>query len=509
MKNNILKLFLLIIFFNLNSCDILRFSRFDVTSWTPGGGYHPDAEKIIISLNFSHDPDRASVERYFSLTTDSGKIKGNFIWEGKKLTFNPIMPFEKNNNYTLNISAEAHDTNGLSIDTAFEQSFSTKPDTERPALLSFYPEMYSEAVDPETKVRLCFSVPIPLSTLYENVSFTPSMTGFWKQEDNGKTAIFTPLEKWTHNTRYELYISTSLTDYNGTNIRDNFISIFTIGADRETPNLLYSGRILKDKSIVTLKPDINGYSGAAKALIENEGWEKEDKLLLVFSKPVDSLSVKNCLNVDGASGLFMETTGSYETEIVFYFESKPVYESRFTFRLKAGVKDNAGNVSKDESIYRVFANGKHSKPPSLAGIRLPMAPESEINQEVVFFSYDSLFELIPLTDEHYPSGKEINTWIELYFTTATDASIEPFSLMELFKIETSNNVLAFSPRQVKTKNFTVCEPQAAYENLERLEITGILTNSINFGVVNFLISAGLKDNIGNKNENLLRISLIK
>lgn len=470
---------------------------------------HPETEKINISLNFSHDPDRASVERHFSLTSDSSKVKGIFIWEGKKLTFTPITPLEKNNDYTLIISAEAHDTNGLSMDTAFEKSFSTKPETERPVLLSFYPEMYSEVDDPRTEVRLYFSVPVPLNTLYENVSFTPSMTGFWKPEDSGKTAIFTPSEKWTHNTRYELHLSSSLTDNNGINIRDNFVSIFTIGEDREVPCLLYSGRILKDNSIVTLKPDMCGYSGAAELIIENEGWEKDDKLLLVFSKPVDSLSVKNCVSVDDASGLIMETSGGFETEIIFRFESKPAYESRFTFRLKEGVKDSAGNESKDENIYRIFANGEFSKPPSLAGIRLPMAPDSKPDQELVFYGNDSLFDLIPITDEHYPSNKEINTWIELYFTTANGASVEPFSLMELFKIETSNNVLAFSPRQVKTKDFTVHQPQAGCENLERIEIAGILTNSINFGVVNFQISAGLKDNFGNSNEKLLRISLIK
>jgi hypothetical protein len=39
---DLLKLFLLIILFFISaSCDILRFSRFEVISWVPGSGYHP------------------------------------------------------------------------------------------------------------------------------------------------------------------------------------------------------------------------------------------------------------------------------------------------------------------------------------------------------------------------------------------------------------------------------------------------------------------------------------
>jgi hypothetical protein len=138
-----------------------------------------------------------------------------------------------------------------------------------------------------------------------------------------------------------------------------------------------------------------------------------------------------------------------------------------------------------------------------------MAPASGTDLELVCFGTDSLYEIIPITDGSYPSAEGIKTWIELYFITAEGASINPFSLMELFRIETSNNVLAFSPRQIKTEKFSVTDPHSGWEDYQRLEIAGILTNSINFGIVNFQIAAGLLDNLGNKNEKLLRISLLK
>jgi hypothetical protein len=122
---------------------------------------------------------------------------------------------------------------------------------------------------------------------------------------------------------------------------------------------------------------------------------------------------------------------------------------------------------------------------------------------------DSVFEIMPITDGGYPSGISVNTWIELYFDAAPGASIDPFSLMGLFRIETSNNVVNFSPRRIKTENFSVSAPHDGWEEFQRIEISGTLTNSTNFGLIYLQISAGLADSLGNKNENTQKITVIK
>jgi hypothetical protein len=503
--------FVFVIIFSFNSCDILRWTQFEVLSWTPGEGYFSQMDEIVVSMVFSRDPDRDSVERRFSLTADSGRIRGEFLWEGRKMTFSPLMPLEKNTDYNLKLSAEACDINGLSLDFPFEKKFTTRADTERPALVLCYPSMYAEVNDPKMEVQLEFSTPVTLNTLYDNISFNPSMTGIWRTEKNDKLAIFTPAESWIINRRYEIRFSTSLTDNKGMNIGNNFTSVFTVVPDNNVPELLYAGRITKDGITIPLDPDTGIYVNALEPLIESDGWEKDDRLLLVFSKPVDSLSVKNCLSVEDASSLLMETSNGFKTDFIFYFETTPVYESRFTFRLKAGVKDISGNENRKEYVYRIFTNGKFSKPPSLVGIRMPMALGNSEDKELVFFGIDSLFESLPIKDgsDNYPSGEKIKTWIELYFKTTEGASIDKYSLMELFRIETSNNVLSFSPFIIKTGDFSILDPHEGCENFERLEIIGILTNSTNFGIVSFLISSGLKDSLGNRNEKTMRISVRK
>jgi len=496
----------------LSSCDILRSSQFRVISWTPDKGYHSDPERILISLDFSHNPDKASIERNFSLTGNGSRIRGIFFWNGRRMTFTPLAPLEKNTDYVINLSANAHDSTGLSMDEPFYHDFTTRAENDRPVLLSFFPEMYAEVCDPRTEVRLVFSNPLSLNTLYDNVSFSPSMAGLWRLEDDGVSAVFTPAEPWAQRSRYEIRVSPSLTDIYGRSIGKDFTSVFTAGTDNEAPYLLYARRITKHREAFELFP-YKGTFITEESPVVNHYWEKEDKLTVVFSKPVDTLTVKNYLSAEDAPGLVMETPPGFFTEVVFRFERVPVYESMFTFRIKPGIKDNAGNESREEYVYRICADGKHSKPPTLVGIRMPMAPGSGTDPDLFYAGTDSLFSNIPISTVNYPSGESIQTWIEFYFDTAEGtsekASIDTFSLMELFRIETSNNVLAFSPRQVRTSNFSSGDPHPGLENYQRIEIAGNLTNSINFGVIYFHIGAGLKDSFGNRNEKPQRVSLIK
>jgi len=507
MKTKIFIMFFVSILF-FSACDILRLSRFEVASWTPGGGYHSEVEEINIILCFSGDPDKSSVERNFSLTCDGDRIRGKFLWSGRNLTYSPLTPLEINKNYIISVSSEAHDINGLSMDETFYGGFTTRPDNSRPVLLSCYPPLYENIADPEMKVRLEYSEPVSLKTLYENVSFYPSMNGLWKLDDNGNSAVFSPAEPWTRNNRYEIRISSSLTDNNGMNTGNDFTSIFTTGNNIEKPYLLNVMRIAKDGAAFELIQD-RVYSGAGQLKTENQNWEKDDKFLLVFSKPVDSSSVKNYISADDAPNLVMDTPACFTSEIIFRFENPPVYDSRFSLRIKSGIKDDEGNESKDEYLFRVVANGKHSRPPVLTGIRMPMAPGNETDHKLKFFGESSLYEIIPITNENYPSGESIKTWIELYFETAEGASVDLFSLMELFRMETSNNVVTFSARQVKDSSFSANDPHPGMENNQRIEINGNLVNSTFFGIINFQIASGLRDNLGNRNNKPQRISLIK
>jgi hypothetical protein len=488
--------------------DLLRSSPFEITKWSPGSGYHADPSALSVSLTFSHVPDRASVERNFSLTGDGEPLGGTFHWSSSRMIFVPASLPETNRDYVLSLAADAHDQDGLSMDKAFEGRFTTRPDNTRPGLVSFYPEMNAVVNDTSSEARLVFSRGISINSLYDHVSFNPSINGSWRIENDGTSAVFTPAEPWAYGRRYELKISSLFAGNNGVTLGHDFLSVFTVGEDLEKPCLHEALRLSKSGNAETLGTGLSA---------GNSGWEKDDRLRLKFSKPVDTLSVRNCLSTEGAPSFRMETMPGLSDEAVFYFETPPVYGSRFSFRIKPGVRDGFGNESGDEYIIAVCADGAQSKPPALVGIRLPMAPGSSVDPELKSYGIDSLFDDLPVNaagslaggNERYPYNVKTETWIECYFETAPGLSIDIFSLMGLFSVETSNNVLVFSPRLVKSSGFSVSDPEPAWGHYRRLEIRGFLTNTINSGVVTVQINSGLKDTGGNRNEKAFSIPLLK
>lgn len=488
------------------ACDILRESPFEVSFWNPGEGYHDAAGALPVSLSFSHDPDRASVERYFSMTEDGNRVKGAFNRDGRKVIFTPDAPLEQNRDYVISLAADAHDTAGLSLDQRFEGRFSTRYNGIRPRLLSIVPEPESVMTDDRGTIRIFFSEALPVTSCNEFISISPAISGVWQIEGDGRTAVFTPAEKWKR-LRYELRVSASLTGITGVSMGKDFLSNFTVGDDTTKPFLTGAYRLEEDGSYTELA------ESNFDLFTENDGWEKNDRIALRFSEPVNTASLTSFLNAEGAPPLIMETTPLFAEEIIFAFAGRPVWGSRFYFHLKAGVRDAGENESEGEMIFRILADGKYSKPPSLAGIRLPLAPGKipEDEQELVFYSVDDLFADLPINGggDRFPYGTAIPEWIELYFDTAQGAKPDLFSVMELFRIDTSNNALSFSGRSVSGGDFSILSPQSGWEMYERVEIRGYLTNSINAGVVHFQIGAGLKDSLGNRNETPFRISLLK
>lgn len=496
-------LYLAVIIACFISCDILRLSPFEVSKWGPGGGRHDDPDSISVFLKFSHKPDKSSVENNFSFLEDGMKVQGLMQWNDRILKFFPLAPLEKGRDYTIELSADACDTNGLSMDRTFEGRFSTRVDDTRPRLLCFFPEMNGIIEGGRSPVRLTFSRNVLLSSLRDYVSFSPVMSGIWHFEDT--EAVFTPLEPWSRGKRYEMRISGSLQGDNGVAIGGEHLSVFFVGTDIEKPELINTWRISENGQRERLVQDV------PNVFFENSGWERTDRLCLEFSKPVDSLSVRNCLDAAGVSPPAMETPGGYASEIVFMFEKAPVYNARFSLTLKRGVKDIFGNESENNCIFKIHADGAHSKPPSLVGIRIPMSPGNESDQELMSYEIDSLFADLPIMDGggKYPYTKETETWIECYFDTAVGAKINNFSLMEFFRINTSNNALNFSPRGVNSGNFFTSAPHPGWESYQRVEIRGMLINTVNSGVVYIEILPGLADCNGNRTENSMCISLLK
>ncbi len=489
----------------LPSCDILRESPFEVRAWMPGDGFHERVEAVTVT--FSREGNRASVERAFSLKQDGAAVSGAFSWNGATLVFTPPSPLPQNSLYELVIASDACDTAGISFDRTFSARFTTRPSQYRPLILSISPHdggTLPGAIDP---VSISFSCPVPASSCADSISLSPSAQGSWRVEGES-LCIFTPLSPWKPGALYTITVESSFKNTIGMELGKSETSRFTAGTDTEAPRLV---------GVYAVHPSYANRADAMNATEEYTNWEAADsRLRLVFSEPVDTDSAYSRVTVEPSTALVAETKIRYAQTVEFSFAERLAFESRFLFRIGAGIWDAAGNASSEAAVYRVAASGLRSKPPILRGIRIPLAPAASDQKATLYNIALDQFAYLTFDNESAsaPYGKEIPFWVELYFETASDsdgscASIDTLSLMDAFSVTASNSPLRFSPRSVTSGSGISRAAETGWETFTRVEVGGILKNDTNMGVVVFEIAEGLRDSFGNATSEPMKLVLLK
>lgn len=519
------------IMFVFASCDILRESAFEVAAWSPGSGVQ--AADTTVSLSFSHNADKASVEKAFSLTADGENVRGAFDWDGKTVIFTPAAPLETGRDYDIALSVSAKDTDGLSLERKFEAGWTTRPDTERPSVLGVSPDGQTPLFDRETRVKIRFSRPVTVLSCKNSISITPSIQGYWALEDGDCTAVFCPVELWKDGTVYKVTVSKDMESAGGRLLGNDHAFSFNVGNDSTKPELtgvfavdaqgaavFPLTRAMPDSPLSTGAPLPTGTPSAA-TVAENGQWENTYSLRFEFSENIDMARFKNHITIEPAERFAIDGNAVFADTAMLRFTARPAYLSRFTITISDAICDASGNQNNSVYIYRIYVNGIHSKPPALAAVRFPLSPHTSFaaSQNLpntypaagfqnAVMSYPYSFNLSG-AENYYKYGVDTDTWLELYFDTADGAAIDLISIREKFRIEGTNNAIVFSPYSVIDSGFTWQNPAAEFSAYRRVEVRGVLNNVNRSGLVTFYIGSGLSDSLGNKNEDVQRIELYK
>lgn len=493
----------------LFSCDILRDAPFRVTEWSPGEGYHASGSFSSVRATFSAKPDRESVERAFSLEADGTAVRGGFSWDGKTLSFTPFSLPSGAADYVLSVNEEAQDGDGVSMNEAFEGRFTTRPDGDRPAVTSTLPADGGTLATAIDTVEIRFSTPVEAVACADAVSFSPQTAGAWSTDESGKTAIFEPAETWPLDGETTVTVPAEFRDRTGrtTGVEHRFS--FRVGSDREDPYLMEATAL---DPVGTVARVLVADDPEDAATTENPCWEGPWRLSLRFSEEVELSSLDSRVAVEGGPTMKRETALLRSTSAVYRFSERPVWGSRFSFRIAKGVTDGGGNASAEASLFRVTADGPRSRPPRFVGLRLPLAPgaANPADHELTAFPADAPFADLNVATgaARYPLDIATPTWIELYFELAEGASLDRNSIMEKFRVEATNDALSFSAANVVSGGGTVdaYPPWASYA---RCRVDGSLTNRTSAGVVTFSLAAGFKDSFGNETDAAAKVPLVK
>jgi hypothetical protein len=473
----------------LASCDILRSSPFEIAGWGPGEGYRDPNSGAPVAVWFSREPDRSSVERSFEFSENGVKLSGRFSWANEKMTFTPSSPPRYGYDYTIVVNTDAQDTEGISLEKRFEGHWTTRPLEGRPAILATIPGDNGLIAPGYTKIVVTFSTFVPTNAFINYVSFSPQMKGSWTLDNAKQKAVFKPDAAWQRGTDYTMTIGASFENAAGKTLGKDFVSRFTVDEETVPPEL--AGVIALDEDG---DPVIQGGGDWALTGLpsENADWEAGYKLLFRFSEKVDVLSFKKAVSVVPSLSFAVDTDTpkGFSDAVILSFTDRPVFGQRYLVNIESGVKDEAGNESTEPSSYRLYVNGKKSKPPELQRIAIQGNGTTEV------FETGDNFNTFSISSD----GEAV---ITLWFDTAEGAEIDLYSLMECFGFSSTNNAASFQAAAIAygTPDEGKSRP---------VVITGTLDNNeVQQGIITISVGAGLLDTYGNKQTKAQRIVLLK
>jgi hypothetical protein len=469
------------------SCDVLRSSPFEITGWNPGEGYCDVNGGVTIAVQFSHEPDRSSVERSFEFSEDGVTLNGRIAWTNdEKLVFTPSSPLLSGHDYAIIINTDAQDTQGVSLEKRFEGRWTTRPIVGRPSILVTVPGDGDVIAPGYTGVVIEFSTAVPINACNDHISFSPQMKGSWTLDSSGKKAFFTPDAVWRHGTEYKMTVDAAFESFGGNTLGQEHVIHFTVEGETVPPVLTDITALDENSNAVQRGDEV--YT-LAEVFAENADWESSYKLLFRFSESVDVSSVKKAVTVEPSLSFAVDTKEAFSDTVILSFIDKPEFQQRYLIKLDNGIKDVPGNESTETKSYRIYVDGKKSKPPELKKMQITSGSMSTV------YELDQNFDAM----SHASNNAATFTF---WFETAEGAAINLYSLMECFSVSSTNNVVSFSSSSI--------EHAVADGDYARAIITGILTcNAIENGVVTISVGPGLLDSYGNKQTKTQKIVLLK
>lgn len=481
-----------------SSCSLLGPDDFAVSSWSPGPGRREAAALSAVRVSFSAEPDRVSAENAFSLSADGSPLSGAFAWDGAVMSFAPYLGFRDGVDYAIAVREEARTPAGVSLARKFEGRFSTKAEDGRPSVAASEPCDGGVLPGRFDRLVIRFNEPVDRASFRGALSLSPAISGVWRLEEGGRSAVFEPLEAWAWGSPYLARVSAELRDESGNNMGCAYEFRFSIGEDRAPPSLAAAEALDPAGGVVAALVALDPSGGASEP---NRGWEAGWRLLLRFSEPVSTESLAARVVASAGLALRMDEGEAFREEVTFGFAERPAFGAGFSIRVKSGVEDSLGNATQADAEFLVVADGPGSAPPRLIGVRLPLAPgEPDPGlRRLAAFPADEPFATLPLGSgaAEYPPGAPTASSIELYFELASGASIEPFSLMSSFSLSSTNDALYFSPLAVSPGGLAYAEPYGPWAGYAVARVDGLVTNRVASGVVSLRLAVGLRDSAGN------------
>lgn len=435
-------LILLIVSLIMSSCALDEYSNMkapEVSSCT--------LTESCIQVVFSTKMKKEITEAAFSCTCNNEPETGTFAWGKKQMYFYPAGGIKNRSRYEVEIGTRAEDSYGNSLKEVYSCILSAG-DQEGSLVIKKMNIADGEVVSDLLKpIKIEFSKPVEASLFYQKFSITPMIVGDISFGDDGKSVLFTPLEKMESGTVYTLTIG------------ENTL-FFSTPAENNT--VVY-GLQVKDGPVLT------------EHLIQH-GVEKEAVLVLSCSERADSNTV--------ASPVVFSPSQSYKTKWNNSFT-----QCIITFDNPLPYKTLLEASTPDAKRYMLYVDGPDSEPPEVNGIRFYQDYSSG---EYVALEYGSGIVFEPGEDACF----------EIELSVGDNSVIYPADAYTAVDIEVCMGNLVIAPKRLETKKID--------SRTALIQVFCNITAGTTQTPVVISVIRSLKDSNGNTLENdfILRINAL-
>lgn len=314
------------------------------------------ANNVEVWVEFSEPMDNSQTETAFSLFADSDRPKGQFIWQGNRMTFIPRGPLVTGKTYTMLLGKAAEDSSGNNLRDDFQINFTVNPDAGKPSIVSTTPVYGQTGVLPTDVLTFVFSEAVNISTLIPGITITPSVIGDFTVNGTGETVTFTPQSNLLNGTVYTVNINTGVQDLAGNSILQGRTISFVVGTDFVRPTVLSA---TGDSSGVALQ------NGIITALMS-----RNDRIIIRFDELMNTNTLTNAITISPTAG-FSKTyaTVGLFTEATLTFSPPLESETLYTLSISNSATDVANNILNQNYNYQFTTNAVDSIRPTVLGVR--------------------------------------------------------------------------------------------------------------------------------------------
>jgi len=487
------------------SCSfIFNLEALELGDWSPRAAFVDAPSTVSIWVEYSSVPDATKAEEAFSFSEDGSPMDGMFVWQGRRMLFQPVMPLSSGHDYRMHVETSVETEDGRSLPSDFYHDFTTRTERLRPAILSIRPEDESMVGERFAVIEVVFSEPVDRSSVVSGFSLSPDPGGSLAFSSGDRVIEYTPLSELEMGTEYTITLRDTIMDLSGNYLAETRSSRFRMGTETVRPVVVRVGNL------------VGGMPGGLHASAEdpgdgdlevNSGWETDWGIIVEFSEAVERDGIEAHLTFEPAFNYSIDPEGGARAVFSLVPVSNFDWNGLYTLTVSRGVKDTNGNASAGDTFFNLLFDGPLTRPPRVERLDFRQNPAGS-QPQVLSFTAADVYHNLPLPVAEFPVATTVSTYLDVFVRCAEGAGIDAFSLMNDFFVTTTNGAALFKTVWVKNRDFDDPQP-ASVAGLTPVRIGLDIENTTAAGLVTFVVGSDLADSRGTRAGTEFSLPLLK